>query len=226
MRQNPRVSDPARFIRDNLRIAPIQSLPEIRLHMATPASGLWRLSGRGGAAVPPYWAYPWAGGLALARHILDHPEIVAGRRVLDLGAGSGLVGIAAVKAGAAKVLAAETDSHARIAIGLNAAENGAAVELFEGDALAGALPAADIVLAGDVFYDKDVAARMLVFLDRCLAAGIAVLVGDPGRAPLPRDRLRALAEYAVADVGDGAARTPAWVFVLEPATGPTAAATR
>jgi predicted nicotinamide N-methyase len=225
MRQNPRLSDAARFIRDNLRVAPIQSLPEIRLHMATPASGLWRLSGKG-AAVPPYWAYPWAGGLALAHHILDHPEIVAGRRVLDLGAGSGLVGVAAAKAGAARVLAAETDSHARVAIGLNAVENSVTTELFEGDVLAGPPPAVDVVLAGDVFYDKDVAARMLVFLDQCLAIGIEVLVGDPGRAPLPRGRLRALAEYAVADVGDGGARTPAWVFVLEPPTGPTAAAAR
>ena len=210
--------DSSQFIRANLRLAPVLSLPEIRLHMATPASGLWRLSGRG-AAIPPYWAYPWAGGLVLARYVLDHAEIVAGRRVLDLGAGSGLVGIAAAKAGAARVLAAETDSHARVAIGLNAAENGVAVELFEGDALAGAPPASDIVLAGDVFYDKDVAARMLVFLDRCLAAGIAVLVGDPGRAHLPRGRLRAVAEYAVTDVGDGVARTPAWVYRLEPPAG-------
>lgn len=211
--------DPSQFIRANLRLAPVPSLPEIRLHMATPASGLWRLSGRGSAAMPPYWAYPWAGGQALARYVLDHAEIVAGRRVLDLGAGSGLVGIAAAKAGAARVLAAETDGNARIAIGLNADENGVTVELFEGDVLGRPPPAVDVVLAGDVFYDKDVAARMLVFLDRCLAAGIAVFVGDPGRAHLPRGRLRTIAEYAVADVGDGAARTPAWVYGLEPPAG-------
>jgi predicted nicotinamide N-methyase len=208
--------DAERFIRDNMRVAPVVGLPEIRLYAATPATGLRRFAEAAGQGRPPYWAYAWAGGLALACHIRDHPETVAGRCVLDLGAGSGLVGIAAAKAGAASVLAAETDGNARVAIGLNAAENGVAIALAEGDMLAGTLPAVDLVLAGDVFYDESVAAPMLAFLDRCRAAGITVLVGDPGRAPLPRHRLRAVAHYDVPDFGDGAARTPAWVFVLEP----------
>ncbi|MDQ6434797.1 50S ribosomal protein L11 methyltransferase [Mesorhizobium sp. LHD-90] len=208
--------DSSQFIRDNMRVAPVPSVPEIRLYTATPASGLRRLAEKGGKQRPPYWAYQWAGGLALARYILDHPETVAGRRVLDLGAGSGLVGIAAAKAGASAIVAAESDRYAHAAIRLNASENGIAIDRAEGDVLAGPPPAVDLVLAGDVFYCKDVAARMLVFLDRCLAARIAVLVGDPGRPPLPRARLRAIADYMVTDVGDGGARTPAWVYVLEP----------
>ncbi|MEQ1951896.1 class I SAM-dependent methyltransferase [Mesorhizobium yinganensis] len=205
-----------RFIREKMRVARVAGLAGIRLYTATPASGLWRLAKAGGQGRPPYWAYAWAGGLALARHVLDKPETVMGRRVLDLGAGSGLVGIAAAKAGAASVFSAETDAHARVAIGLNAVENGVAVELIEGDVLDDPPPAVDVVLAGDVFYDEAVAKPMLTFLDRCLAAGIYVLVGDPGRAPLPSHRLRAVAHYDVPDFGDGAARTPAWVFALEP----------
>ena len=209
--------DPARFIRDNMRVVPVPSVPEIRLYTATPASGLWRLAEKGGKQAPPYWAYQWAGGLALARHILDHPETVAGRRVLDLGAGSGLVGIAAAKAGAAQVIAAESDRNAHAAIELNAAENGFAITLADVDVLIGPSPTVDLVLAGDVFYDRGTALRMTAFLDRCLAAGIAVLVGDPGRAYLPRARLRLLAEYDVLDVGDGASVKPGFVFALEPA---------
>ncbi|WP_442579417.1 class I SAM-dependent methyltransferase [Mesorhizobium sp. ASY16-5R] len=208
-------ADPAAFIRTQLQLVPVPSMPEIRLYTATPASGLWRLSAKGGRGEPPYWAYQWAGGLALVHYLREHPETVAGLRVLDLGAGSGLVGIAAAKAGAAHVIAAEADTNAHAAIRLNASENRVAVQLFEGNMLAGPPPAVDIVLAGDVFYDRDVAARMLAVLDRCLGAGIAVLVGDPGRAHLPRVRLRLLADYAVADVGDGAARNASGVYALE-----------
>jgi predicted nicotinamide N-methyase len=152
----------------------------------------------------PYWAYAWPGGVALARHLLDRPETVAGRQVLDLGAGSGLVAIAAARAGAAAVLAADIDPFARAAIALNAAENGVAVAVAPVDLAAGPPHGIDLVLAGDVFYEAGLAATMTACFEHWHAAGIAVLVGDVGRAWLPRPRLRHLADYRVADVGDAA----------------------
>jgi predicted nicotinamide N-methyase len=213
----PRAHDATAFIAKNLRLAPVPCVPEIRLYTAHPASGLRRLvAGRNAAA--PYWAYPWAGGIALARFLLDRPEIVAGLRVLDLGAGSGLVGIAAAKAGAAEVIAVETDRNGLAAIALNAAANSVAVHALGEDVTGGEPPEVQIVLAGDIFYDAALALRVETFLDRCLGRGIAVLVGDPGRAPLPRARLRLLAEFAVPDFGDGrhAATGKSAVFVFEP----------
>jgi predicted nicotinamide N-methyase len=212
---------PVAFIRTNTRIEPVRSLPEIRLHTAHEATGLWRLGHlvAGGAdPPPPYWAFPWAGGLALARHILDRPQTVAGRRVLDLGAGSGLVAIAAAMAGAAAVSAADVDPYAVAAIGLNAAANGVAVAVVANDLTAGPPPPVDLVLAGDVFYERALAERMTAFLDRCLEAGVDALVGDPGRTYLPRTRLRAIAEYRVPDVGDveGAVKRPSAVFAFTP----------
>jgi len=213
--------DPLQFIQSNTRIAPVPSLPEIRLHTAHEATGLWRLGAladRDADPPPPYWAFPWAGGLALARHILNRPTTVAGRRVLDLGAGSGLVAIAAALAGASPVSAADVDPYAVAAIGLNAAANGVAVGAIADDLTAGPPPAVDLVLAADVFYELDLARRMTAFLDRCLAAGIEVLIGDPGRVYLPRARLRLIAEYRVPDVGDveGAVKKPSAVFALAP----------
>ena len=205
----------------NLLVAPVPSVPEIRLYTAHPASGLWRLAGDDtnddeGEDTPPYWAYQWAGGLVLARHILDRPETVRGLRVLDLGAGSGLVGIAAAKAGARSVLAAEIDINGIAAIGLNAALNGVAVTTIGDDLTGGPPPEVDIVLVGDLFYAPDLAEQVTPFLERCVAAGIAVLVGDPGRAHLPQTRLRMVAEYAVADVGSGnaVAKKPSTVFAF------------
>lgn len=186
----------AAFLRAHLPVVPVPGLPELRLHKAGPASGVGRL---GEAA--PYWAYWWAGGLALARYLLDHPEQVAGRRVFDLGAGSGLVGIAAMRAGAARVVASEIDAHAQVAIGLNAALNDVTIAEIVGDCTDGPAPEADLLLVGDVFYDSAVAAKVQAFLDRCLAAGITVLVGDPWRAPLPVARLTPLASYEVAETG-------------------------
>lgn len=149
----------------------------------------------------PYWAYPWAGGLALARHCSLHPELVAGRRLLDLGAGSGLVGIVAARSGAI-VTAAEIDPNGRAAIGLNAAANHVAVSLVEIDVTGPVPDGLDLIAAGDVFYNADVAARMLPFLVRCRAAGIDVLIGDPGRRDLPLAQLVSVAQYGVGDVGD------------------------
>jgi predicted nicotinamide N-methyase len=190
--------DPAAFIRANLPVKPVPTIPEIRLHRAEPASGLHRLGGK----APPYWAYPWAGGLALARFVLDRPPAVAGRRVLDLGAGSGLVAIAAARAGAATVMAAEIDPNALAALGLNAKLNGVTIEVIDRDVTGGAAPGVDLVLVGDLFYDPRLARRITRFLDRCLDAGIAVLVGDVGRAHLPGERLRPLASYDVPDFGE------------------------
>ncbi|MDB5615282.1 MAG: methyltransferase, partial [Devosia sp.] len=149
----------------------------------------------------PYWAYQWAGGLGLARHIRAYPELVAGKRVLDLGAGSGLVGIVAAQAGAT-VSAAEIDVNGRAAIALNAEANGVVLPLVDVDILGEALSAFDVILGGDVFYLQDVARQMLPYLVRCVAAGMEVLIGDPGRRDLPTERLTAIATYPVGDVGD------------------------
>lgn len=208
--------DAAEFIRTHMRVAPVTAVPEIRLFVAHPASGLWRLQGgsEGEDAEPPYWAYQWAGGLALARHILDRPETVRGRRVLDLGAGSGLVGIAAARAGASRVIAAEIDRNGIAAIGLNAELNGVTIATIGEDIIAGPPPEVDVVAVGDLFYAPDLAERVTAFLDRCLGAGIEVLVGDPGRDFLPHGRLRLIAEYAVHDVGNGTATKPGAVFAF------------
>ncbi|MCQ8871483.1 50S ribosomal protein L11 methyltransferase [Mesorhizobium sp. LMG17149] len=206
-----------------MRLVPVPALPEIQFYTAHPGSGLRRLVEPEDDAEdapepqPPYWAYAWAGGTVLARYVLDHPTTVAGRRVLDLGAGSGLVGIAAAKAGAREVIAAEIDRNGVAALELNAAANGVAITVIGVDITAGPPPAVDLVLAGDVFYGRDVALRVTPFLDRCLAAGIDVLVGDPRRNDLPLPRLRLLAEYQVPDFGDakGAATKPSGVFSFE-----------
>jgi len=157
--------------------------------------------------------------MALARHILDRPMTVAGKRVLDLGTGSGLVAIAAAMAGASMVMATDIDRYAIAALRLNAAANGVAVALVDDDLTAGPPPAVDLVTVGDLFYERDLAATVTAFLDGCLAAGIQVLIGDPGRAHLPRARLRLLAEYRVPDVGEveSAAMKASAVFAFEPA---------
>lgn len=193
--------EPRAFIRENLRLQPAPSVPEISLYTAHSGSGLWRLLGRDGA-IPPYWAYHWAGGTVLARHILDRPETLGGRRIVDLGTGSGIVGIAAMKCGADHVTGIDVDAVAVVAAGLNAEANGVGIDLLCGDILAEAPPRADLILVGDLFYDVPLAERVLPFLRRCRDAGIDVLIGDPGREPLPRGDLRLLAEYPVADFGD------------------------
>ncbi len=196
--------NPADFIRANLRLEPVPSLPDIRLYTAHPGSRLSRLAAPDDAA--PYWAYQWAGGLALARHFSAHPDVVKGRRVLDLGAGSGLVGIAAAKAGAT-ASAAEIDPNGRAAIALNAEANSVSLPLVEVDVAGDAPDGFDLIAAGDVFYNPEVGKLMLPFLQRCQAARIDILVGDPQRRDLPLDRLEPIASYAVGDVGDARAAT-------------------
>ncbi|HEY4202255.1 MAG TPA: 50S ribosomal protein L11 methyltransferase [Devosiaceae bacterium] len=202
-----------------MHVLPAPAVPEIRLYTAHPASGLWRLVGRDeDHSEPPYWAYRWAGGTVLARHVLDHPETVRGRHVLDLGSGSGIVGIAAAKSGARSVLAAEIDPNGLVALGLNAVENGVTLTPVGGDLTCGSPPGVDLILVGDLFYAAELAERVTAFLDRSLAMGIDVLVGDPGRAHLPHDQLRPIAQYLVPDFGSVRdATTLSSVFAFEAA---------
>lgn len=184
------------FVLANTRAGPVPLVPEITLRLADEPFSLWE---RTGDALP-YWAFAWAGGQALARHVLDHPSLVAGLRVLDVASGSGLVAIAAALAGAADVTATDVDPLAVASIGVNAAANGVHVTASIGDVLDGDV-VADVVLAGDVCYDKAMADRMLAFVDRAAAGGALVLVGDPGRAHFPAVGFTALATYSVPVTG-------------------------
>ena len=182
------------FVRSACRLGPVPQVAEIRLHLADDVIGLWQRAEDEFTAdqPPPFWAFAWPGGQALARYVLDHPGLVAGRSVLDLGSGSGLVAIAAAKAGAATVIASEVDALAVAAIGLNARANGVPAPAIVGDVLDDDGAGADVVLAGDVWYSRPLAERVLGFLDRAVAGGASVLAGDIGRAFLPRDRFRVL----------------------------------
>lgn len=187
---------------DQIHLTRVPFVPELRLHLAEDAIILWaRLEAEAGQVLPPpFWASAWVGGQALARYVLDHPETVCGLRVLDLAAGCGQAGIAAAMAGAASVHANDTDPYAQRAIALNAGANGAVVATSGADLLDGDGADAEVVLAGDVFYTKDMATRMQRFLERVVARGARVLVGDPGRAFLPHDWLQPLATYQVPTV--------------------------
>lgn len=192
-------ADAPAFIRANTRALPVPHAPEIVLHVADEATALWERTEEELGAIglpPPFWAFAWAGGQALARYLLDTPETVRGAHVLDFASGSGLVAIAAAMAGAARVEAAEIDPFALAAIALNAQANGVAVAPRAGD-LVGADEGWDVVLAGDVCYERDMAARVVAWLARLEARGALVLIGDPGRSYLPKDRLHPLATYEV-----------------------------
>jgi predicted nicotinamide N-methyase len=211
--------DLASFIRMNLPVAPVPGVPEIVLHKASPTSGLMRLAREDEDGFgAPYWAHHWAGGLALARYVLDNPAAVAGRRVLDLGAGSGLVGIAAAKSGAREVVAAEVDAYAVAALELNMRLNGVSISVLHADLTGGPPPETDVILAGDVFYAEELAERVTAFLDRCSSCGIRALVGDPWRAHLPISRLKELARYPVTECGSRSTRSSG-VFAFEPRPG-------
>jgi predicted nicotinamide N-methyase len=195
------IADPAAFIHANTRLRPVALVPEIALHVADEALPLWSKTedelGEAGLP-PPFWAFAWAGGQALARYLLDNPATVAGKDVTDFASGSGLVGIAAIKAGAGRVTAFDIDPFARTAIAINARANGVMITVSGDDLLAGPHPAmAQTVLAGDIFYQSDIAERALSFLEDRAAAGALVLIGDPGRSYLPKDRLTQLASYGV-----------------------------
>jgi predicted nicotinamide N-methyase len=193
------IVDPVAFIRAETRLRPVPHAPEIALHVADEATELWQKTEEELGEIglpPPFWAFAWAGGQALARYILDHPETVRGRRVLDFASGSGLVAIAAMKAGATEVTACDIDSFAIAAIGINAAANDVSVTALQAD-IVGEDRGWDTVLAGDICYEQDLAARVVAWLFSLSERGATVLIGDPGRSYLPKDRLDSLAVYQV-----------------------------
>jgi predicted nicotinamide N-methyase len=187
-----------------LRRVPL--VPEIWLHQAAEPVNAWQqveqATGRTGLD-PPFWAFAWPGGQAMARFLLDHPETAAGQQVIDLASGSGLVAIAAARAGAAAVTAYDVDPLAATAIAVNAAANEVAVRAVCADILdRDEVPdGGDLLLVADAFYERDLACRVMRFVGRAQACGVTVLVGDLGRAYLPRDRLRAVADYDVPGLG-------------------------
>ncbi len=189
------------FIRANTEILSPPLVPEVVLHLAHEALPIWQKTEEELGAIglpPPFWAFAWAGGQALARHILDNPEIVRGKRVLDLASGSGLVAIAAMKAGATWVTAAEIDQFAVEAVALNAELNAVLVTPVADDLLdKDPLGDIDIILVGDLFYEKHLATHCLDWLKQAHTMGIDVLIGDPGRSYLPKEKLNRIAEYAV-----------------------------
>jgi predicted nicotinamide N-methyase len=193
--------DPELFVRRNTAIARPPLVPEMALYLATEITPIWRASEESlarGNVPPPFWAFAWAGGQALARYLLDHPEAVAGREVLDIGSGSGIVAIAAAKAGAAAVTAADIDRFAAAAIALNAALNGVAVKIETRDLLDRAVAGWGVALAGDICYEEPMASRAIALLRRIAARpGRLALLGDPGRAYLPREGLVERARYVV-----------------------------
>ena len=188
------------FVLRHTRLRPVPGLEELRLHLADEVLPLWRAAQleTGDPDAPlPYWAFAWGGGLAIARHLRDHPEAVAGRRVFDLGAGSGLVGIAALLAGAASVTASDVDPFAAAAIEINARANGQRLAIVKRDVLDDEPPDVDVVLAGDCWYESLLAERIQPWLRRARAHGLDVLLGDPGRRYLPADELQGIATYEV-----------------------------
>lgn len=188
------------FILANTRLQAPPHTPELTLHLADEVTPIWRMTEAALAGIglpPPFWAFAWAGGQALARYVLDHPQVVAGRRVIDFASGSGIVAIAAARAGAASVLAADIDGYCGAALALNAAANGVAVTFTDADLLDAAPPAAEVILAGDICYEKPLAERVMAWLAAARTAGATVLIGDPGRSYFPRTGLVKLAEYQV-----------------------------
>ena len=187
------------FIRAHTRLLPVPHAPEIRLHVAEEATDLWEKTEAELGAIglpPPFWAFAWAGGQALARYLLDHPETVRGAGVLDFASGSGLVAIAAARAGAARVTASEIDDFALAAIALNAPVNGVAIETTGRD-LIGHDEGWAVVLAADIFYERDTAARVLAWLRSLSERGATILIGDPGRTYLDRSIIEPIATYEV-----------------------------
>ena len=193
-------ADAASFIRANTAVTSPPLVPEIRLHLAGEITPLWHATEQMLARdqlPPPYWAFAWAGGQALARHVLDHPRLVRGKSVLDFGAGSGLLALAAAKAGAAVVTAAEIDPFAAAAIALNAALNAVELRVETADVIGRAPAPWQVMLVGDMCYERPLAERLTAWLRIMAAEGNLVLLGDPGRNYLPKEGLTALARYTV-----------------------------
>jgi predicted nicotinamide N-methyase len=184
------------FVRDNSELLAPPLVPELKLHLASEVIALWRKTEEELAEIgvpPPYWAFAWAGGQALARYLLDHPDIVKDKRVLDFGAGSGLVALAAARAGARHVTAADIDPFALAAIARNAAVNRVDVETT-GEDVIGTADRFDLILVGDMCYERPLAERLMTWLKRVRSV---VLLGDPGRSYFPKSGLTRLATYSV-----------------------------
>ncbi len=192
-------TDPRTFVLANTSLQAPPHVPEIRLHLADEAHDLWQKTEDELEEIglpPPFWAFAWAGGQGLARYLLDHPDLLRGKRVVDFATGSGLAAIAACQAGAGSVLAADIDPWAAEAVRLNSSANGVEVSFTQRNLIGTALDA-DILCAGDVFYDRDFADALMPWFQHLTKDGVTVLVGDPGRTYLPRDRLEPLAVYEV-----------------------------
>jgi predicted nicotinamide N-methyase len=197
----PPIADRRQFILDNTRIQRPPHVPELQLHLADEITPIWRLTEEELGALglpPPFWAFAWAGGQAVARYVLDNPEEVAGKRVLDFAAGSGMVAIAALKAGAGAVLAADIDDFCAAAVALNAEANEVRVGYTPDNLLDDDPPEVDTILAGDICYEKPLAEQVLAWLKVAHDRGVRVLIGDPGRSYFPKSGLLRLAEYRVA----------------------------
>ncbi len=196
----PRIDDPEAFILANTRLQTVSHTPEISLYLADEITPIWRLTeeelGEMGLP-PPFWAFAWAGGQALARWLLDNPRECSGKSVVDLATGSGLVGIAAALKGATSVLAADIDPFCEAAVKVNATANSVALDFTDTNLLQSPPPLVDLICAGDVFYDRDMAMAVLSWLTAARANGTRVLVGDPGRNHFPKTGLTFLAEYTV-----------------------------
>ncbi len=193
------IADIPTFIRANTRILSPPHVPELRLHLADDAVALWEMTEEQLGEIglpPPFWAFAWAGGQALARYVLDHRDCVAGKSVIDVASGSGLVAIAAMKAGARSAVAIDIDPFCAPAALLNAKLNNVALATSDADPI-GAPTSADVILVGDLFYDRDIATRLLDWLQAMHAEGRTVLVGDPGRTYLPKHALEQVASYEV-----------------------------
>ena len=196
----PTLADRQRFIVDNTRLQRPPHVPELQLHLADEITPIWRMTEEELGALglpPPFWAFAWAGGQAVARYVLDHPAEVAGKRVLDFATGSGMVAIAAMKAGAASALAADIDDFCAAALALNTAVNGVKIDYTAQNLLTADPPPVDVILAGDICYEKPMAQAVLAWLLTAHQRGTRVLIGDPGRSYFPKSGLIRLAEYQV-----------------------------
>ncbi|CAN7523656.1 methyltransferase [Phenylobacterium sp. LjRoot164] len=188
------------FILENTRIQPPPHTPELTLHLADEVTPIWRLTEEALAEIglpPPFWAFAWAGGQALARYVLDHPDEVAGKRVLDFASGSGIVGIAAMRAGAGHATATDIDPFCGAALAVNAELNEVRIDFTDQNLLDAPPPDVDVILAGDICYEKPLADQVMNWLAAAHVRGTRVLIGDPGRSYFPRVGLEKLAEYEV-----------------------------